>query len=117
MPLAASPFSSVPQGISQPAMPPPGPGGAMAPPGGAQQPPGGAPGGPQEEMGKDGLDLFSRVAMLMIHDPRWIQIMAGLGMGRALEKVGKFASPPHRSNEELSAEGIPTGNPGQTGMP
>jgi hypothetical protein len=68
-------------------------------------------------MDKNELDLFSRVAMLMIHDPRWIQIMAGLGMGRALEKVGKFSSPPHRSNEELSAEGVPVGNPGQTGMP
>lgn len=61
-------------------------------------------------------DLFQRVAMLMQQDPQWILIMAGLGLAQALEKSGKYESKPHRSNQELAANGQPVPNQGQTGM-
>lgn len=62
-------------------------------------------------------DLFQRVAALMIKDPKWILIMAGMGLREALEKSGKYESKPHRSNQEIQAGGGDVGIPGQTGMP
>ena len=124
MPLAPSPFSSVPQFLNRPAMPigltggpqiPPGqsvpmPGGIPAGPP-TQPPPGAGDGGPQEP------DIFEKVVRLLMSNPMWMQIFAGMGMREALEKTGKFVSKPHRSNEELAGEGQNVGMPGQTGMP
>lgn len=61
-------------------------------------------------------DLFQRVAILLMQDPRWVYIMAGLGLSEALEKSGKYESKPHRSNQELASRGMDVGNVGQTGF-
>lgn len=144
MPLGPSPFSAVPMGIGRPAMgmppggPPMGPPGLMPgmppgmPPGG---PPGGAPpppppsGGGMGSMGAipsqppgNGMppgpesDLFDKIVGLLMKNPQMLPILAGVGMGELAKKAGKFETKPHRSNEELAGQGMPVGNPGQTGM-
>ena len=127
MALGSSPYTSVPNGISTPAMPPsPQDAAAMmgsqgiVPPGAHMAPPG-AP-GPGDQLGAGGqgpsqLDLFQRVAFLIMQNTQlWLPVFAGMGLARALEKSGKQDSNPHRSNEELAGQGIPVGNPGQTGI-
>ena len=117
---AFDPTSNIPPGIARPAMPPGAPG--VTPPGaggGMQLSPPLDPNamaqlGAQSAAGMP--DLFQRVAMLMIQDPQWVYIMAGLGLGQALEKSGKYESKPHRSNEELAAGGMNVGNQGQAGF-
>jgi len=73
--------------------------------------------------GQGDLDLFQRVSLLLMDpqtkqlNPAAVLLFAGMGLREALEKSGKFVSKPHRSNEELSQQGLPVGMPGQTGMP
>jgi len=103
MPYPPSEFAAVPQFVSQPA-----------------QPPGQGPGpdvpGPAPE--KKEPDIFERVVLLIMSNPTfWVPMLAGLGLDEVFKKSGKFAIKPHRSNEELSQQGMQTGIPGQTGMP
>lgn len=155
MPLQASPYTSVPNGISYPATPLDPQQAMMAlaslqgmqgggdpnqqgqqpgvmPPGASMSPPGGPPldsqapspaQGLQDAQLQEELDIFQRVVSLMmdpvtkqLHMPA-VLLFAGMGAARALDKTGKFVSKPHRSNEELAQMGVPTGAPGQTGMP
>ena len=125
MPLAQSPFSSVPGFLNRGATPPVSVGppmggspGAGGPPG--SQVPGLMPGSSSES---SELDLFQRVSLLLMDpqtkqlNPAAVLLFAGMGLREALEKSGKYTSKPHRSNEELSQQGVPVGMPGQTGMP
>ena len=89
---------------------------------GAGGPPGSPVGGGQLTPAPDdaeGVDLFQKVAQLMMgpDSEKWTLLMAGWGMGNAIEATKRFRSKPHRANEELAQSGMPTGNPGQTGMP
>lgn len=95
MPLAPSPYMSAPSFVGQPAMPPVVPG------------PGEGPQGP---------DLFDQLVLLIMSNPQWRDIFAGIGVAEALKKKGKTGEKPHRSNEELGQAGVPTGVPGQTGL-
>ena len=127
MPLAPSPFSSVPGFLNRGAMPPvmAGPPTGGAP--GAGGPPGSQVPGLMSGAGADGdlsgPDLFQRVSLLLMDpqtkqlNPAAVLLFAGMGLREALEKSGKYTSKPHRSNEELSQQGVPVGMPGQTGMP
>lgn len=116
MPIQPSPISAVPNFLSRPAMPV-GLGGGPSqglPPGSPSQ---GAdlPGGPS---GQREPDIVEKLVMIMMSNPQFfVPWMAGLGFQRLLEKSGKFAEKPHRSNEELAQGGMNVGNPGQTGMP
>ena len=125
MPLAPSPFSSVPGFLNRGATPPVSVGppmggspGAGGPPG--SQVPGLMPGSSSES---SELDLFQRVSLLLMDpqtkqlNPAAVLLFAGMSLREALEKSGKYTSKPHRSNEELSQQGVPVGMPGQTGMP
>ena len=106
MPYDASPYSSVPQFLSQPAQPP-----VQAGQGQFPDMPGGAPEAREP-------DIFERVVMLIMSNPTfWVPMLAGLGLDEVFKKSGKFSVKPHRSNEELAQQGMPTGIPGQTGQP
>lgn len=96
MPLAPSPYMAAPSFVGQPAMPP----------GAADL--GESPSGP---------DLFDQLVLLIMSNPQWRDIFAGIGIAEALKKKGKTGEKPHRSNEELGQAGVPTGVPGQTGLP
>lgn len=121
MPSPPSPFSSVPQFLQQGAMPPtpglppgiqgPGGGGSpmMSPAAGMGMAPPGAAGGPDQ-------DILARVVQMMLTMPGGRDMLAGLGLSVALEKAGKSAVKPHRSNAELSGQGQPVGGSGQVGM-
>ena len=125
MPLAPSPFSSVPGFLNRGATPPV----MQGPPMGGAPGAGGPPGSQVPGLmsgGSDGgsdLDLFQRVSLLLMDpqtkqlNPAAVLLFAGMGLREALEKSGKFVSKPHRSNDELSQQGVPVGMPGQTGMP
>lgn len=138
MPLLASPFTSVPPGVSRPADPVtaaqaaqilgiPGDQGVAAIPPGFGVPPGLAdlvqpPTQPQTAGDREELDLLQRVVRLVMDPesrqlkPEWILILAGMGLREALEKSGKYREKPHRSNEELARLGYDVGIPGQTGL-
>lgn len=130
MAIPASPFQAMPRGITPP------PASAAPPPMAGPMPMGPSPIGvssispemeqaqmQQQMMGSQELDLFQKVAMMMI-DPQTKQInpliamfFAGMGAREALEKSGKFVSKPHRSNQELAALGYEAPNAGQANMP
>lgn len=133
MPLQASPFTSVPNGISYPATPPTS-GQAAAALGGAPQ--GASPSMPpspsdlvppgfqgMQGAGQAELDLFQKVVRLLMDqqsgqlNPALVLVFAGMGLADALEKSGKYTSKPHRSNEELATRGYNVGMQGQTGVP
>ena len=123
MPLPPSMFSGVPQFLQQGALPPPpgqpiagGSPGAGGPPGSPALGPQGMTPAPDDA---EGVDLFQKVAQLMSgpDSEKWTLLLAGWGMGNAIEATKRFRSKPHRGNDELAQQGFPVGNPGQTGMP
>lgn len=88
---------------------------------GAGGPPGSPvpmPGGPNQP-DAEGVDIFQQVARLLTgpEGPKWTMLLAGWGMGNAIDATKRFRSKPHRSNEEMAAQGYPVGQMGQTGMP
>jgi hypothetical protein len=122
MPIPPSPFTSIPPGVGSSVAPPMmgnpamgGPTGAGGPPGSPVPMPPGAGNMPDAE----GQDIFQQVAKLLTgpEGPKWTMLLAGWGMGNAIDATKRFRSKPHRSNEEMQGQGYPVGTPGQTGMP
>lgn len=94
---------------------------AMGGPTGAGGPPGSpVPGAPPglNQPDAEGVDIFQQVARLLTgpEGPKWTMLMAGWGMGNAIDATKRFRSKPHRSNEEMASQGYPVGTQGQTGM-
>lgn len=133
---ATSPMGAMPQaaemgppggGPGLPSAGPPGGGGGGMVPGAGPynvSGPSTTPPNPMDPNNPDGeMDLFQRVTQLIMDpstrqvNPIMLLIFAGMGVKEALEKTGKYASKPHRANEELAAMGFDVGTAGQTGMP
>jgi len=108
-------------GGGAPMMPSPPPGAVPGSVGAMGSQPGAGGGQPGMDMmgPPDLVDKLVRTMMGMpnIDAPFGVAFMAGIGAKELLEKMGKFASKPHRSNAQLAQQGYDTGNVGQTGMP